>query len=233
MAGEQRLLADLGNQRLKLVNASLVGVLSFAWRDPGERKRLADYLQSLSVEHVTLASSSAFGLEQLLQLGLHAVELFVVQPEDVPLQIQSTGTGVDRLLAAWFVYQKTQSAVVVADCGTAFTLDLVDAKGRFLGGAIGAGLGLQEQALAQACPHLAAPNQENVGIPTQTAAAVAAGTRRAFAHGIRSLAAEFLGEGPKVERFLTGGDAKRLQALMPGWQVQEHLVLQALAALFA
>ncbi|MFK5955258.1 MAG: type III pantothenate kinase [Planctomycetota bacterium] len=231
MVGEQHLLADLGNQRLKIADASLSVVHSFAWREASECQRLANYLISESVRGVTLASSSVQGCERLLDFGLHAVEVSMVQPEQVPLQIKSIGTGIDRLLASWLVHHRTQSAVVVADCGTALTLDVVNAEGCFLGGAIGAGLGLQERALAQACPHLDAPNEQRTGIPADTASAVAAGTRRAFAHGITALATEFLHQQTEAQCFLTGGDAKRLLALMPGWKLEENLVLQALAAL--
>ena len=232
MTEAQLLLADCGNQRLKLAAKSLREFFVFDWREAAERKRLAEFLQSKAVSEIRLASSSQEGTAYLLEDGFHAVEVHRVQADAIPLTIETEGTGMDRLLAAWYAYQKAQAAVVVADCGTAFTLDVVNADGHFLGGAIGAGLGLQERALSEACPHLDPPNQVHSGIPADTASAVAAGTRRAFALALQALAAEF-SPPPAVGvcRFLTGGDGHRLQPLMPGWEWQEHMVLKGLAAL--
>jgi len=232
----QLLLADCGNQRLKLVAESLHEVFVFRWRELSERERLVEFLEQQSVSGVRLASSSTEGRTALMELGLHAVEVKDVHPKEIPLDIQTTGTGIDRLLASWYAHQKSGGAVVVADCGTAFTLDVVDAHGRFLGGAIGAGLGTQQQALAAACPHLDAPNQVLSGIPADTASAVAAGTRRAFVIALRGLAEEFLtdidlGEHDAAKAFFTGGDAESIRALLPEWECEEHMVLKGLAAL--
>lgn len=236
MSRGQPLLADCGNQRLKLAENSLREVFTFRWRETSELERLADFLKLQKVKEVRLASSSEEGRAALLKLGFHAVRVEDVTSAEVPLEIQTTGTGIDRLLASWYAHHQCNGAVVVADCGTAFTLDVVDDRGRFLGGAIGAGLTTQEQALAKACPHLDAPNQVFSGIPVDTASAVAAGTRRAFCVALRGLAKEFLthqsiDENASVQYFLTGGDADSIRALLPEWQCEEHMVLKGLAAL--
>jgi len=232
VAEAQLLLADCGNQRVKLARFSVQEVHVFHWRDDQGRKRLAEFLQRESVGKIRLASSSEQGTACLKGDGFHSVEVELVQPHEIPLKVETEGTGIDRLLAAWYGFHKAQSAVVVADCGSAFTVDVVSADGSFLGGAIGAGLGLQEYALATACPHLAAPERLECGIPTETSTAVDAGTRRAFALALRALATQFSPTPEhKVCHFLTGGDAERLQSLMPGWQQEEHMVLKGLAAL--
>lgn len=234
--GVQLLLADCGNQRLKLAAESLQEVSTFRWREPSERERLFGFLKQQKIRCVRLASSSAEGSAAIRTMGLQDVGVHQVTPEDVPLCIQTTGTGVDRLLAAWYAYQMTDHAVLVADCGTAFTLDCVDASGNFLGGAIGAGLGTQEAALQQACPHLDLPGESQRGIPADTASAVEAGTRRAFAYALSGLADDFLThanltQANAVRCFLTGGDAERIASLLPSWEREEHMVLKALAAL--
>lgn len=233
MVRARRLYADLGNRRLKVASTEALPWASFAWRDADELQSLLAHLQDHGVEELRLASSSREGLARLLEVLPETVRCVVLQPQQVPLTITTTGTGIDRLLASWLAWKETGAAVLMADCGTAFTLDFTEADGRFLGGAIGAGLGLQKQALAEACPHLAPPNPAAVsGVPRDTAAAVAAGTYRAFAAAIEGLAAEFEQEaGAKPQRFLTGGDALELQSWMPSWQLQEHMVLRALLAL--
>jgi type III pantothenate kinase len=155
----------------------------------------------------------------------------VLRPEDVPLSILSSGTGIDRLLASWICHDRSGGAVLVADCGTAFTVDAVDVEGNFHGGVIGAGLGLQQAALASACPHLDAPVEGSDPIPRDTAAAVYAGTCSALAAAIDGLADRFEARlGGTAGRFLSGGDAPRLAASLPRWQPRRYLVLDALSA---
>ena len=61
------------------------------------------------------------------------------------LDVDSVGS--DRLLTALAAYQVVQNAVVIADFGTATTIDLVNDNGIFLGGVIMPGLNLAARAL--------------------------------------------------------------------------------------
>lgn len=234
-AARDRLLVDLGNSRLKCASLDLKELHSFRWRQAQQRAEFQAFLQQSGVRRIDLASSSTEGLALLREEALSGIEVHVVGVEQVPLEVTTTGTGIDRLLAAWMASTLADGPVVVADCGTAFTLDVVDEDGRFLGGAIGAGLALQRQALAEACPHLDAPRPSEVaGIPQDTAAAVHAGTSRAFVAALRGLTADFL--APDVASatcFLTGGDAAELRALLPEWRHEEELVLRALQHLIS
>ena len=68
------------------------------------------------------------------------MKLTVEQPEKV---------GTDRIVSAAAAYSVVESAVVVADFGTAVTIDLVDDRGVFCGGAIFPGFELSAKALNQ------------------------------------------------------------------------------------
>ena len=57
--------------------------------------------------------------------------------------------GTDRVVSAAAAYAVVEDAVVVADFGTAVTIDLVDEKGIFLGGVIYPGFEMSAQALRQ------------------------------------------------------------------------------------
>ncbi len=57
--------------------------------------------------------------------------------------------GVDRVLSAAAAAARCGAPVIVAGCGTATTLDVVDARRTFRGGAILCGLSLQRDALAR------------------------------------------------------------------------------------
>jgi len=66
------------------------------------------------------------------------IELSIKEPETV---------GTDRVLAASAAYAVTEHAVVVADFGTAVTIDLVDDRGVFCGGVIFPGFEMSANAL--------------------------------------------------------------------------------------
>ncbi len=73
-------------------------------------------------------------------------------PNDVPypieLAIENRETvGTDRIIAAAAAYTVVEDAVVVADFGTAITIDLVDDRGIFAGGCILPGFEMSAKAL--------------------------------------------------------------------------------------
>ncbi len=176
---------------------------------------------------VICASVNPPALEKLAATMV-STPLRIISAGDIPMEISSEGTGVDRLLAAWHAFSFRNEATVVADVGTAFTLDVVDPTGRFCGGAIGPGLGVQIAALSAACPHLAAPKAVATDLPRTTAQATAFGTFGALAYALEGLAEQL---APDAGRVMTGGDADRLSPwLNRGWRFEPQLVLKALAA---
>ena len=69
-------------------------------------------------------------------------------PYPIELSVdQSDKVGSDRLLAAAAAFAVIESAVVVADFGTALTIDMVDERGVFVGGVICPGFGVSSKAL--------------------------------------------------------------------------------------
>ncbi len=79
--------------------------------------------------------------EKLLVIGKQIpmpIQMSVEQPETV---------GMDRLLVSSAAYAVVEKAVVVADFGTAVTIDLVDDRGVFCGGCIFPGFTIEAKAL--------------------------------------------------------------------------------------
>lgn len=71
---------------------------------------------------------------------------------DIPLPIEmgvenSSEVGTDRIVAAAAAFAVIEDAVVIADFGTAVTIDLVDEQGTFLGGIIAPGFSVSADAL--------------------------------------------------------------------------------------
>ena len=74
--------------------------------------------------------------------------------KDIPLPMtlwvdEPDNVGTDRVISAAAAYAVVEDAVVVADFGTAVTIDLVDENGIFLGGVICPGFQISAQALKE------------------------------------------------------------------------------------
>jgi len=81
-------------------------------------------------------------------------ERIMVFGKDIPLPItcwvdEPDKVGMDRLMSATGAYAVVEDAVVVADFGTAITIDLVDASGAFQGGVILPGFEISAKALKE------------------------------------------------------------------------------------
>ena len=124
------LLADLGGSRLKLarVEANDWGqVVGRRWpAQPLEEDFAWLSAQRVSADEPVLLSTTrpaaVAALADFLGPALRRVE-----PDDVPLPQVTTGTGSDRLLAGLAAHRLAGGACLVADLGTAWTLDVVDA----------------------------------------------------------------------------------------------------------
>jgi type III pantothenate kinase len=89
------------------------------------------------------------------QLG----EKILLIPKDIPFPIdlsvaEPDKVGTDRVLSAAAAYAVIEDAVAIADFGTAVTIDLVDARGAFLGGVICPGFEISAEALRQSTAQL-------------------------------------------------------------------------------
>jgi type III pantothenate kinase len=121
--------------------------------------------------------------------------------------------GADRLANAYALRSQYELPACAVDVGSALTVDVVDADGCFVGGAIAPGIRMQFDALRQ---HTALLGQvislprTNAGIGTDTASAMAVGIRRgvpwAVVGIVRGIAAELGTELKSV--VVTGGDAR-------------------------
>ncbi len=84
------------------------------------------------------------------QLGEKILEIGFGKDVPLPMELDVDGPGqigVDRILAAFTAYSVVEDAVIVADFGTAVTIDVVDDKGVFLGGTIMPGFDISAEAL--------------------------------------------------------------------------------------
>ena len=141
--------------------------------------------------------------------------------------------GIDRWMAMVAAFQMTQSPVIVVDCGTAVTIDLVNDYGLFLGGVIMPGLNTALQSLmadTDAIEKIIEANTIAIAAALSTEEAVQAGVLLGLAGGIERVVREHvLYIDKEASILITGGDAEKITAyLSVSAVVQADLVLQGL-----
>jgi type III pantothenate kinase len=157
------LVIDAGNTRLKYGLRALGDPLHGRWTETGRidyadagalEAALARLVSGSAVSRVIASNVAGDATRVRIESALSAVhvvhwvnaastQLGVVNSYDEPERL-----GPDRwcgLIAAW---HRRHRACVVVNCGTATTIDGLDATGRFVGGMILPGLALMKRALA-------------------------------------------------------------------------------------
>jgi type III pantothenate kinase len=241
-----RLLVDAGNSRVKWALLS-AGKLhdhgAFGWGGATIGQQLdrhwgdLGFVQGVWVANVAGASISA-PLDEWVRVHWRiAVDYAKTQAQALGVRNgyrEFQRLGVDRwltLLAAWSRYR---AASCILDCGTAVTLDVMNASGDHLGGLILPGISLMHDALAKRADALAlspAAGAELLG--RDTAEAIANGSVQGIVgfaeHAVQRLRAQLDAE-PRC--LLTGGDAEKiLPHLSETWEHRPHLVLEGLQVL--
>jgi len=122
--------------------------------------------------------------------------------------------GADRWAALIAAHGRNSGAVCIVDCGTAVTIDALDATGVYRGGVILPGLALQRRALVQGTQQIpVTTGQTNDILAHTTADGVASGTLYGLVGAIDRIVDEqsgVLGAEPVV--LITGGDAPVLRS---------------------
>ena len=136
--------------------------------------------------------------------------------------------GVDRWLALVAVHNHYPKPACIVDCGTAITIDLIDADGKHQGGLISPGLTLMKKSLATGTAGLQFHETNYaVGPANFTEAAIYSGTLFAAV----GLIEHVLSKQPNASQLiLTGGDAEIIAAQLKTKPIiDSDLVLRGLA----
>jgi type III pantothenate kinase len=140
--------------------------------------------------------------------------------------------GVDRWLAIVAAYNLYHCTCVVISAGTAITVDLVDQKGKHLGGYIVPGWSAALRTLNQNAKLIKLDEIKSVqlspGVNTQSA--VDHGLAVAYKGLIEGARAHLVGnQGGEAALIATGGDSWRIKEFFPDVLVNDELVLDGLA----
>ncbi len=183
----------------------------------------------------TLTPQSAKFAREILRVEpvvvSHDLEIGLKNRYDDPRAV-----GADRLVNGLAAWKKAGRAVVVADFGTATTVDAVSRDGTYLGGAIAPGIGISTDALFRAAAKL--PRVELIAPPralaTNTAQSIQAGLVFGYAGLTKELISRCAGEieaesGEKPAVYATGGLAELIAPLVPQIEsVEANLTLEGL-----
>lgn len=160
-------------------------------------------------------------LVESLRLLLPDGFMLLTCDSDVPLKVQydtPRSLGADRVAAACGAASLLpRTPMLVADAGTALTLDYIDDNSTFLGGNISAGVSLRLRSLhhfTAALPEVSAQGPlPDFGHDTHTA--LRCGALRGVAAEIDAAYRVALAKYPSAKLILTGGDAQLLLPLLP------------------
>lgn len=216
------LACDVGNTAVHFAHVQGKDVTPVRTLRIGELAELGQALKELwdqvpAPRKIVAGSVNPVGLKALEAAAQEALrEPVLVIGRDLPLPIETDlpapdKIGVDRLCAAVAAFDQLGVACVVADFGTAITIDCVSDEGRFLGGAILPGLAMSLQSLHEKTALLPEAELEApdwvYGKDTRQAivGGVVFGARGALRGLVESYATE-LGHWPLV--IATGGDAR-------------------------
>ncbi len=220
-SAEQLLVIDIGNTSIALGiwdHGEIRAAANVACSEFDSIRGVIDrYWQELRASKAIVACSVVPArLEQLKTVAADVTdEKVLVVGDDLPAPIDAKiekpqSVGMDRLCCAAAAYATEGRSCVVADLGTAITVDCVDDDGHFIGGAIFPGLGLQAGVLAERTvllPQIAIERPPGpLGQDTEQAirSGIFHGSIGAITRLVESYS-EFLGHWPAL--FLTGNDA--------------------------
>jgi type III pantothenate kinase len=211
-----KLLIDSGNTRLKwsfFGDDGLINCHAFI-NEAVSRHTLIEAWKEQAPTCLAIASVSLTPLIALLtSVAMElwpTIEIVHVKSEAHAFGVYNAYTqpeklGVDRWLALVAVHNHYQKAACIVDCGTAITVDLIDAEGKHQGGLISPGLTLMKQALSKKIKAL--PWQRlnyQAGIANSTESGIYGGTLAAAV----GLIEHVFNQQPKdMLLILTGGDA--------------------------
>lgn len=225
-----KLLIDAGNTRLKWAFDADMQMHAVAHEGDiatalaGEFPN-ASYCAKASTP-TAIWASNVLGDRGEAAIRQFAQQRFGIAPRFVRAQAQACGVtnryseparlGADRWAALVGARHFYRGACCVVNCGTAVTVDALDADGVFLGGAILPGLTLARAALAQGAAMLGAAgaSQTHGVFPLTTADAIASGAFYAAVGGIETLFARMSHQLPGARCVLSGGDAEAIAAAL-------------------
>ncbi len=224
-----RICVDIGNSRLKSAiddGNSLQAIETFAWHDVFLNEVLDKlWLSALNGRVPTSIHVSNVAGDKLLPnldawccatWGLRAIPMRSrASFKGLVNGYQEPGKlGVDRWAALIGARELYKGPLCVIDSGTATTVDVINADGVFVGGAILPGIYTMRRSLAKYTAALFAADGQIMPFGDNTASGIAGGTGYALVGGVERLIQEAENLLGSVTTVVTGGEANVLKSLI-------------------
>ena len=238
-----KLLIDIGNSRTKSAIADGTGFQAMPPVANDNLRSAALWTNIQRVDSIWIASVASDAANEIVSAAV--ADRFGIRPRFAHSSAEACGVrnayenperlGIDRFLALIAAHASAKQDAVVASCGTALTLDAMDAAGQHLGGLIAPSPWLMQVALRKTTARLSDAVETDVAeIAADTDSAISSGTWLAAVSLVERFVKQTsirLNRTPQL--WLTGGGSERLGALLaPSYRTEPNLVLRGLA-LFA
>lgn len=244
------LLLDIGNTHTHLGWADTRGVRKTRDLDTTEvvggrlPGHLRDWLGSRVPAHAALCSvvPAAIGPAQEALRGLLGHAPVVLRPDTVPGELltfrypRPETLGADRIANAIAAWRLVGAPVIAIDFGTATTFDVIDSRGRFIGGVIAPGISaLADYLHAKTAQLPRIPLREpRAAIGRSTVEAMQVGTLTGYRGLVREVLQGIRGQlgHEGIPTVATGGYARQMVRRLPEIdRVLPHLTLEGLRLL--
>ena len=249
------LLVDLGNSRLKWAsyqNGQLGSVGSLKYDGENLATLMSAEWSRLPVPGKICVSSDVDSrLTAVLSQWVEkqwATAAHIIAPKDHAYGVKNAyqdplQLGSDRWAALVAVRNNIKGAAIIIDCGTAITIDVMNAEGEHLGGVIIPGIQMMQQSLFQGTHKINETDEKN----ERVLAALGRNTREGVRSGIHTAVIAFINEmisdatkqtkqtkqqtkTEKMTPVITGGDAEVLLPFLDNNVIHKPtLVLEGLA----
>lgn len=235
-----RVVVDIGNSRFKSAiddETGLQPLRAFAWKDTFLHDALKEvWLEALDgrIPESVIVSNVA-GERLLPNLSAWCLTHFHIAPISVKSSASFQGLingyadpgafGVDRWAAMVGARSEHSGSLCVIDSGTATTVDLINASGRHLGGAILPGIYTMRRSLGKYTDALFAADGEMNPFSDNTAGGIAGGTGFASVGAMDRMVDEANKQVGPVTTIITGGESGILESLMLSPVIRDPLLV--------
>ncbi len=219
-----RLLVDIGNTRVKWALARAADFIEqnrFVW-ELGAMQRLLDcqWGQLDRPESIAISNVAGDVIEEAVTDWCR--KNWSINPDIAVVSRKACGVtnsysqpqqlGIDRWLAILGGWSMVKGSVCVIDCGSAVTIDVLDANGVHQGGLIAPGLSLSARALTDHTHALNAEVRKNFPmLASSTEDAINSGCYHQFIGGIQYMIGRIRQQfGSSIQFIITGGDAEQV-----------------------
>ncbi len=241
-----KLLIDFGNTRCKwafIENQQLQEVSAYTYKSEDSIDRAHEVIQHIPLAEVNeIHVVSVLGDDFQQEFCIQAKKISAINTTFHVSKISSFGVqlaytdalsyGADRYAALVAAHHKAPGAKIIVDCGTATTIDVIDAQGKHLGGLIIPGIDLMCSALVEKASGIATEQQTYPVrlFNNNTDDAVYSGSVLTLSYGVHAIIGEIQNEiNQSATVLITGGQSDMIGLANAHYLDCPNLVLEGIA----